>query len=82
MFYKNISENMSQADRTDLWGCLIDVVEEWLDSKGVRPDDIPNKDRDRDGSDAIIYGDDYDYLADGFADAIGIHRDNLAEFKG
>lgn len=39
----------------------------------------PNEDRDGVENAAIIFGDDYDYFADRFAEAIGISRDNIGE---
>ena len=69
-----IDENMFQNDRQELWGRLIDVVEDWLEEKGITKEDIPNPDREDEDA-AIIYGDDYDYLADRFANAVGISRD-------
>ncbi len=70
-----ISEDMSQSDRMELWGCLIDVVEDWLTEKGITADDIPNDEREDTEDAAIIFGDDYDYFADRFAKVIGISRD-------
>ena len=76
--YKNnkvISNDMSEADKCELLGVLIDVVEDWLDSKGITTDDISNDEREpEDESAAIIYGSDYDYLADKFAEILGITR--------
>ena len=40
-----IDENMTQAERSELWGRLIDVVEDWLEEKGFSPKDFPNDDR-------------------------------------
>lgn len=57
----------------ELLGLLIDVVEDYLESKGITPDDIPNDERDGDNS-AVIYGSDYDVIADRFADVLGIKR--------
>jgi len=62
-----ISERMSQAERSELWGRLIDVVEDWLTEKGISV----GKHEDA----AIVCGSDYDYLVDRFADAVGISRD-------
>ena len=76
---RQISEDMSQSDRMELWGRLIDVVEDWLTEKGITADAIPNEDRDGVEDAAIIFGDDYDYFADRFAEAIGISRDNIGE---
>lgn len=74
-----ISEEMSQSDRMELWGRLIDVVEDWLAEKGITEEDIPNEEREGVEDAAIIFGNDYDYLADRFAEVIGISRDNLGE---
>lgn len=76
--YKNnkvISDDMSEADKCELFGVLIDTVEDWLDSKGITTDDISNDERKQeDENAAIIYGSDYDYLADKFAEILGITR--------
>lgn len=76
-----ISEDMSQSDRMELWGGLIDVVEDWLSEKGITVGDIPNDEREDVEDAAIIFGDDYDYLADRFAKVIGISRDRVEEEK-
>lgn len=55
---------LSKTDRAELLGRMVDVVEDWLEKKGAVMDDM-----------AIIKGDDYDYLADGFAAGLGISRD-------
>lgn len=55
-------------------GVLIDILEDWLDKKGITPDDIPNDEREDTDDAAIIYGSDYDYLADKFADVVGVDR--------
>lgn len=65
---------LSQSDRCELFGILIDVVEDWLEEKGVTHDMIPNEERESEDS-AIIYGSDYDYLADRFSAILGIERD-------
>ena len=70
-----IDADMPQADRAELFGGLVDVVEDWLEEKGFSPKDFPNDDREGDFDEAIIYGEDYDRLADGFAGVIGISRD-------
>ena len=83
-----INNNMSQVDRSELFGTLIDVVEDWLESKGITPKDIPNTERDEADAEwldeygftgAIIYGSDYDELANKFAAVLGIDRDNYTE---
>lgn len=70
---KVISDKMSQSDKCELFGTLIDIVEDWLESKGITTEDIPNDDREGENA-AIIYSTDYDYLADRFADIFGIIR--------
>lgn len=37
---KNLSTN---PDKEEILGCLVDVVEDWLDSKGIH---APNEERD------------------------------------
>ena len=64
-----------QPERAELLGRLVDVVEDWLEEKGITVDDIPNDERDGEENDAIIYGSDYDCLADGFAAVMGLSRD-------
>lgn len=53
---------IKQENRTEFLGQLIDVVEDWLEEKGI---DIPNEERDELNA-AIIYGADYDKLQNGF----------------
>lgn len=69
---------LSQADRSELFGSIIDIFEDWLESKGISPDDIPNPERNADpfGPDnlAIIFGSDYDELADKLSVVLGISR--------
>ena len=80
---KSIHNDLPQSARVVLFGCLIDTVEDWLESKGITPADIPNPERPReDEYGAIIYGSDYDELADKFAIALDIDRDNIAELEG
>ena len=59
---------------------LIDIVEDWLEEKGITPHDIPNEEREDEDA-AIIYGSDYDYLADRFSEVIGIDRDTVSELE-
>lgn len=59
---KEITLKIKQTDEAEFIGQFIDVFEDFLDSKGIS---IDNADRDADDDDAaIIYGDDYDILAD------------------
>ena len=55
---------LSQTDCMELLGRMVDVVEDWLEKKGMATDD-----------EAAIKGDDYDYLVEGFAAGMGISRD-------
>lgn len=64
-------------DVPEFLGSLVDVVEDWLEEKGITPDDIPNDEREGDDGEAIIYGSDYDYFANKFAEIIGIDRNQL-----
>lgn len=58
---------MSQSDCNELLGSLIDVVEDWLTSKGA------SVSFGKDTEDAaFIFGADYDHIADRFAEIIGI----------
>lgn len=68
------NNNLSQQDRLELFADLIDVVEYWLQSKGFTASDFPNDDRENAPDEAIIYGTDYDILADGFSHVLGIAR--------
>lgn len=74
---KKICCDMPEEERVALLGGLIDVVEDWLEEKGFSPKDFPSEDRQfpPNPDEAIIFGDDYGYLADGFAKIIGIEKD-------
>lgn len=59
---KEIIVKIKKTDEAEFIGQFIDVFEDFLDSKGIC---IDNADRDEDDDNAaIIYGDDYDILAD------------------
>lgn len=59
---KEIVVKVKQTDEAEFIGQFIDVFEDFLDSKGIC---IDNTDRDEDDDNAaIIYGEDYDILAD------------------
>lgn len=59
---KEITVKVKKTDEAEFIGQFIDVFEDFLDSKGIC---IDNADRDEDDDNAaIIYGDDYDILAD------------------
>ena len=47
---------ISENDKAEFVGQIIDVFEDFLESKGI---DIPNDEKDDDDNSAIIYGTDY-----------------------
>lgn len=53
---------VKQNDRTEFLGQIIDVFEDFLESKGI---DIPNDDKDQSDFPAIIYGMDYGEIQSG-----------------
>ena len=68
---------MTHSDRLEFLGAMIDVIEDWLNDKGITADDIPCEDRDlaiKAGMHAeecaIIYGDDYDFLSRAFEEIL------------
>ena len=63
---KEIIVKVKKTEEPEFIGQFIDVFEDFLDSKGISIDNA-DRDADRDADDddaAIIYGDDYDILAD------------------
>ena len=68
---------MDHSERMEFFGCMADIVEDWLESKGITADDIPCEDRDQAIADgeaaedcAIIYGEDYDHLTGEFEELL------------
>lgn len=61
-------------DACELLGGMVDVVEDFLENKGITAEMLPNADREEDPDGALIYGSDYDTLADEFARSLGISR--------
>ena len=62
-------KDLGSNDRAELFGQMIDIIEDFLDDKGITAEDIPNEERedDIDGENlAIIYGSDYDFLRNQF----------------
>ena len=64
-----------QTEKAEFFGQLMDTVESYLDIFGFTQEDIPSEDRTlaiEDGCDpedmALIYGADYDYLSNAFAE--------------
>jgi len=75
--YEPANRNERHSERLEILGCMADIVEDWLESKGITADDIPCEDRDQaiaDGEDpedcAIIYGEDYDHLTGDFEELL------------
>lgn len=57
----------SHSNRMEEIGRIIDIFEDWLESKGITKEMIHNDERDLDGLGkyaAIIYGEDYDRLSE------------------
>lgn len=67
--------NLPQSDRSELFGCLIDIFEDFLESKGIKPENIPNDEREEEECEAIIYGSDYDLLSDKLSQVLDFSRD-------
>ena len=65
----------SHQDECELLGLLIDCVEDFLEAHSINGNSIGNPERDEDPDAALIYGSDYDDLANSFAKALGIERD-------
>ena len=58
---------LSADDEPEFVGQLIDVFEDFLGEKGIT---IANDEREGDDDEAIIYGSDYDEIADGIREII------------
>lgn len=72
------SQKEIEESKAEFFGQLIDCIEDFLEEKGIS---IPSKDRDLTiaaGEDpdglALIYGEDYDYLANQFAEILHVTR--------
>ena len=63
---------MNNNDIQEMIGAMVDVVEDWLERKGVYIEN-PEKKELEEGTEAIIYGSDYDVLADGFMDILTVN---------
>lgn len=66
--------NVPNDLKPELLGQIIDIFEDFLSDKGITADDIPNPDRDDTEDAAIIYGNDYDKLADKIASVLEFER--------
>ena len=69
-------EKMNPDEKCEFFGVLIDVAEDFLDEMGITVEDIPNDEREDEDS-AIIYGSDYDNLADRFSEILCISRSEV-----
>lgn len=58
---------LSDDDAPEFIGQIIDVFEDFLDEKGIA---IENEEREGDEDESIIYGSDYDEIADGIREII------------
>ena len=52
---------ISSEDKCEFIGQIVDIFEDFLEEKGIN---VPNEDRDENGSEAIIYGMDYEILSE------------------
>lgn len=52
---------MSNSDKMEIIGCIIDVFEDFLEEKGI---DIKNEEKGIDETDVNIYGSDYSYISE------------------
>jgi len=71
---------MNNNDIQEMIGAMVDVVEDWLEDKGVDIDN-PEKNELEEGTEAIIYGSDYDRLANAFKDVLSRNGLLAAEKK-
>lgn len=59
---EDLRSSVKEDDRTEFIGQIIDVFEDFLESKGI---DIPNEDKEQSEFPAIIYGMDYGEIQSG-----------------
>ena len=62
----------NEDNMAEFCGQIVDMFEDYLEEKGVTPDMLPNEDRDAEDDEcaAIIYGEDYDIIADNTRDEL------------
>lgn len=58
---------ITQEEEAELVGQIVDIFEDFLESKGVN---VENEERDGEEIAAIIYGADYDAIADGISSIV------------
>lgn len=65
-------KKIHECDVNEFIGEIIDMLEDYLESKNVTPEMLPNEERDKEYDDnaAIIYGNDYDHIADTIYDQL------------
>lgn len=64
---------IAENDYPEFAGQIIDMLEDWLEEKGVKPDMLPN-DREDDENAAIIFGEDYDLISETIRDEADKHN--------
>lgn len=64
---------IAENDYPEFAGQIIDMLEDWLEEKGVKPDMLPN-DREDDENAAIIFGEDYDIIYEAIRDEADKHN--------
>lgn len=62
----SINSNFDKNESKEIVISLIDIVENWLEEKGITKDILVNDEREDDDNAALIYGSDYGYLFDEF----------------
>lgn len=64
---------IAENDYPEFAGQIIDMLEDWLEEKGVKPNMLPN-DREDDENAAIIFGSDYDIIYEAIRDEADKHN--------
>lgn len=67
--FNSVSAEMTQDERCEFFGVMIDKAEDFLEEIGITADKIPNDEREDENS-AIIYGSDYNILTGRFAEIL------------
>lgn len=60
-------EPLTNSERMEMIGCIIDVIEDFLEARGIA---IENDEKKDDYNLAIIYGSDYDELSTGIENVL------------
>ena len=64
-----VDEDERKAENFELAGCILDMFEDWMEKKGIKPETI--HELNEDNEEAILYGEDYSELEDGILSALG-----------